>query len=54
MATVDGHDACLGTLPDVAFACCGHGYTENAYVWFDDGTGLYHEKAIEWFKEAKE
>jgi hypothetical protein len=23
--TKDGHDACLGILPDVKSACCGHG-----------------------------
>lgn len=26
--TPEGHDACLGTLPGVAAACCGHGTTE--------------------------
>jgi len=24
-ATEEGHDACLGTLPGVRSACCGHG-----------------------------
>jgi len=28
MPTADGHDACLGELPGIAFACCGHGVTE--------------------------
>lgn len=23
--TAEGHDACLGTLPHVTSACCGHG-----------------------------
>jgi len=23
--TIDGHDDCLGTLPGVKNACCGHG-----------------------------
>jgi len=23
--TKDGHDSCLGTLPNVINACCGHG-----------------------------
>ena len=26
--TADGHDACLGKLPGVSSACCGHGVTE--------------------------
>lgn len=28
--TEEGHDACLGTLKGVMFACCGHG-TEDGY-----------------------
>ena len=30
--TKEGHDACLGTLPDVMNACCGHGNDSEAYV----------------------
>lgn len=26
--TPEGHDACLGTLPGIRSACCGHGVTE--------------------------
>lgn len=29
--TPEGHDACLGTLPGVTAACCGHG-VEKGYV----------------------
>ncbi len=29
--TPEGHDACLGTLPGVSNACCGHG-GPGAYV----------------------
>jgi hypothetical protein len=28
MPTPEGHDACLGTLPNVSAACCGHGVRE--------------------------
>ena len=28
MPTSDGHDACLGIIPDVISACCGHGMTK--------------------------
>ncbi len=31
MPTPEGYDACLGKLPDVVYACCGHGITEKAY-----------------------
>lgn len=34
--TIEGHDACLGTLPGVMNACCGHGDDECAYVQFLD------------------
>jgi hypothetical protein len=34
--TVEGHDGCLGTLPGVQAACCGHG-VEDGYVLFDTG-----------------
>ena len=30
--TIEGHDACLGTLPGVKNACCGHGKITDAYV----------------------
>jgi len=40
MATAEGHDACLGTLPGVMNACCGHGIREEAYVRFTNGVVL--------------
>lgn len=33
-----GHDGCLGTLPGVSNACCGHGHEREAYIQFEDGT----------------
>ena len=33
-------DACLGTLPGVDFACCGHGNREESYVKFTNGVIL--------------
>jgi hypothetical protein len=36
LPTPEGHDACLGTLPDVSAACCGHG-KEEGYVLFESG-----------------
>lgn len=43
----DGHDPCLGTLPGVMNACCGHGQPGEAYVQFEDGFTISGEKAIE-------
>lgn len=31
-ATKEGHDACLGTLPNVKYACCGH-YSKNGHPY---------------------
>lgn len=36
--TLEGHDPCLGTLPGVVNACCGHGKEAEAYIQFDDGS----------------
>jgi len=30
--TSNGHDSCLGKLPDVVHACCGHGFAIDAYT----------------------
>lgn len=30
-------DACLGELPGVKNACCGHGRREESYIMFDNG-----------------
>lgn len=34
--TPEKHDACLGTLPNVLFACCGHSVIDMAYVKLED------------------
>lgn len=44
---MDGHDACLGELPSVTNACCGHGELGAAYVNFSDGRrGVYGKDAL--------
>lgn len=35
--TKEGHDPCLGTLPGVVNACCGHGDESVSYVAFASG-----------------
>ena len=47
--TADGHDGCLGTIPGVRNACCGHGYTPSAYVQFLDGRELREQDAVDFF-----
>lgn len=42
----EGPDACLGKLPQVRAACCGHGHPEDAYFIFHDGTELRGEDAV--------
>lgn len=44
--TTEGHDGCLGTLPGVMNACCGHGRTNEAYVQLWDGYSIHGENAI--------
>ena len=45
-ATPEGHDGCLGTLPNVMNACCGHGALKEAYVQFEDGSVIRGNNAI--------
>jgi len=33
--TTEGHDGCIGTLPNVMNACCGHGEIKAAYIQFN-------------------
>lgn len=49
--TVEGHDACLGTLGGVVNACCGHGDPNDSYVMFSDRRTLYGSDAVAYFRE---
>ena len=44
--TPEGHDGCLGTLPGLMNACCGHGVTNEAYVQFMDGACVRGKGAV--------
>lgn len=46
LPTKEGHDACLGTLPGVFAACCGHG-VEKGYVMFENGMTIKGEWSME-------
>lgn len=43
--TKEGHDGCLGTLPYVMNACCGHGNDSDAYVQGLDGYSVHGKDA---------
>lgn len=51
--TPEGHDGCLGTIPQVDNACCGHG-TGVAYIQFSTGKRLSGRKASLWMKKRAE
>lgn len=40
-------DPCLGVLPGVVNACCGHGVREQAYVMFENGQVVRGFKTIQ-------
>ena len=44
-STKEGHDGCLGTLPGVMNACCGHGQISQMYVQLLDGTVIERSDA---------
>lgn len=48
--TAEGHDACLGTLPGVMNACCGHGDVGDAYVQFLNGDCLRGIESARFFE----
>lgn len=47
-----GHDFCLGTLPGVVNACCGHGHVDDTYVVLATGTRLSGHEAFSWVVAA--
>jgi hypothetical protein len=44
--TKEGHDACLGELPHLMNACCGHGNNKDAYIQLMNGSSIHGEDAI--------
>jgi hypothetical protein len=52
-STQEGHDPCLGTLPGVLNACCGHGAIREAYVQMANGELLTGELALAWARDAR-
>jgi len=54
----DGPDVCLGWIPGVSQACCGHGNTDLAFVYLGKSDGAYvllkAELALEFFALVKQ
>ena len=48
--TKDGHDGCIGKLPDrnIMNACCGHGDDSQAYIQFWTKRKLIGKEAIDY------
>ena len=40
LVALEATEPCLGVLPGVSSACCGHGVREKSYVWFTTGVVL--------------
>lgn len=49
--TKEGYDACIGFIPNIKAACCGHGIDEHAYILFEDGKYINGKNAIEYIKD---
>lgn len=46
--TPEGHDGCLGTLPEpIMNACCGHGNDDQAYIQYWGGKRIAGREAVE-------
>lgn len=52
-STEEGHDGCLGTLPGVRNACCGHGTPSNAYIQYEGGPTLRGKEALKRMARTK-
>lgn len=45
--TEHDHDGCIGELPNVMNACCGHGQIDDAYIQYRDGIIIRGQNAIQ-------
>lgn len=48
--TPEGHDPCLGTIPNVTNACCGHGEELEAYAILSNGRRVAGAEAVAFFQ----
>ena len=49
--TDKGHDPCIANLPNVKYACCGHGNSISYCVWDDDTAQHWMETKKGTFEE---
>ena len=47
--TKQGYDGCLGEIPNVMNACCGHGKDSQAYIQYWDGSIITGKQAVRKF-----
>jgi hypothetical protein len=52
--TPEGHDGCVGTLPGVMNACCGHGAIGEAYVQFPNGRLMQKQEALDYINKHRD
>jgi len=51
--TKEDHDGCLGELPGLMNACCGHGLTSSAYIQYPSGQCVRGRLAKKLIKKLK-
>lgn len=49
----EGYDACIGFIPGVESACCGHGIKKEAYIVFRSGVLKRGSSAVKAIKRLK-
>lgn len=60
--TKEGYDGCIGELPNVMNACCGHGETKMAYIQFEhknynaepNKIRIIGQEALDYIKDNKQ
>ncbi len=52
--TSEGHDGCLGILPGITNACCGHGDVNEAYIQFSNYECIRGDEALKLIEQIKE
>ena len=52
--TKEGHDGCIGTLPNAMNACCGHGESSEAYIQYFDGSDIRGKAALDEIEKSVE
>jgi len=51
--TSQNYDGCLGKLPKIMNACCGHGQEDESYLQYWDGSIISGKQAIKEIERLK-